>query len=400
MIHVKGKTTQADIFTDNIEESALKWVSELCDHPAMEGVQIVQMPDVHAGNMCNVGTAYLVGKYVSPDHVGVDIGCMVSVHRLSHKVDAGQLAMLDHRVREVVPTGTDICGKNSLNEKELFRFLNTQYQKARSSAPDIINEVTRIDGRFIADFCRRVKLQEGIFYKSIGSLGGGNHFIEYGEEVTDGDGWLTIHCGSRNVGVKVAYYWHNIACNPKRAHYVGYLWGEALSGYISDMVIAQAYAMYNHHIIRDRIFSILKKLCGAKCEESVFTPHNYISVAYPGAVLRKGAIDASYGKRVAIPLNMRDGIVICRGKGNPKWLCSAPHGAGRAMSRSQARKRIALSDFERSMENIFSSSVCETTLDESPMAYKSSEEIISLIGPTVEIETMVKAKLNIKDCGK
>lgn len=135
MIHVKGKTTQVDIFTDNIDESALKWVSELCDHPAMEGVQIVQMPDVHAGNMCNVVTAYLVGKYVSPDHVGVDIGCMVSVHRLSHKVDAGQLAMLDHRVREVVPTGTDICGKNSLNEKELFRFLNTQYQKARSSAP-------------------------------------------------------------------------------------------------------------------------------------------------------------------------------------------------------------------------------------------------------------------------
>ncbi len=396
MIQITGKTTQAKIYTDNIEDSALQWVTELCDHPAMEGVTVVQMPDVHAGTNCNVGTAYKVGSYVSPDHVGVDIGCAVSMHRLSTPVSPDQFALLDHRIRESVPMGTEICAKNSLNEKELFKFLNNQYQRARSTAPEIINEAKRIDARFIADFCRRVKLQEGIFYKSLGSLGGGNHFIEYGEEEGSGQGWLTIHCGSRNVGVKVASHWHNIGANPKRGDFVGYLWGDALSGYLSDMVVAQAYAMYNHQLIRDRIFAILKKLCKAKCTETIFTPHNYISVADGSMMLRKGAIDASEGRRVALPLNMRDGIAICIGKGNEQWLSTAPHGAGRLLSRNQARKQICLNEFRESMEGVFSTSVCEGTLDESPMAYKPAEEILGLIEPTVDVIAMVKPKLNIK----
>lgn len=203
-MNINGKTTSAEIFTDNIELSALDWITELCDHPAMEGVPIVQMPDVHAGSSCNVGTAYPIGMYVNPDHVGVDIGCTISMHRLSFAINPNDFPLLDHRIREVIPTGTDICQKNSLNEKELFRFLNSQYQKARSATPDLINEAPRIDGRFITDFCHRIKLQEGIFYKSLGTLGGGNHFIEYGEDSELGDGWLTIHCGSRNLGVKVA----------------------------------------------------------------------------------------------------------------------------------------------------------------------------------------------------
>lgn len=263
---IKGKTTSAEIFTDNIEETALNWVKELCDHPAMEGIPIVQMPDVHAAASCNVGTAYPVGMSVNPDHVGVDIGCTISIHRLSCRVEETDFALLDHRIREIIPIGTEICAKNSLNEKELFRHLNSRYQRARSCAPDLINEVARVDARFITEFCRRIKLQEGIFYKSIGTLGSGNHFIEYGEDPESKQGWLSIHSGSRNLGVKVAAHWHNIAQNPKRARYQGYLWGEALKGYLSDMVIAQAYALYNHQIIRDRIFSILKKICKAKCE--------------------------------------------------------------------------------------------------------------------------------------
>lgn len=342
---IEGKTTSAEIFTSDIEEPALKWVEELCDHPAMEGIPVVQMPDVHAGASCNVGTAYPVGMYVSPDHVGVDIGCTISVHRLSHSVDARDLALLDHRIREAVPMGNEICARNSLNEKELFRFLNSRYQKARSAAPDMINEAPRIDSVFIADFCRRIKLQESVFYKSLGTVGSGNHFIEYGENVDSGDGWLTIHCGSRNLGVKVANHWRNVARNPKRARYVGYLWGDSLRAYLSDMVIAQAYALYNHQVIRDRVFSILKKLCKARCEESIFTTHNYISVEGSRPMLRKGAIDASEGRRLAIPFNMRDGIAICVGKGNDRWLCSAPHGAGRRMSRTQARKQISLDDY-------------------------------------------------------
>ena len=194
-MNLQGKYTSAEIFTDNIEESAIEWVKAQCDHPAFEGIKIVQMPDVHAGNACNVGTAYRIGAYVNPDHVSVDIGCTISMHRLSAPVNPDDFELLDHRIREVIPMGAEICNKNSLNEKELFRFLNSQYQRARSAAPDLINEAPRIDSRFITDFCRRIKLQEGIFYKSLGSLGGGNHFIEYGEDA-EGTPWLTIHTGS------------------------------------------------------------------------------------------------------------------------------------------------------------------------------------------------------------
>lgn len=397
---INGKSTSVEIFTDNIEKSALEWVATLCDHPAMEGVPVVQMPDVHAGSSCNVGLAYPVGTYVNPDHIGADIGCAISMHKLSENINHEDFALLDHRIREVIPTGIRLCDKNSLNEKELFRFLNSHYQKARSAAPDLINEISRIDGRFIADFCRRIKLQEGMFYKSLGTLGGGNHFIEYGESENTGEGWLTIHCGSRNLGVKVANHWRRIAQNPRRAKFVGFLWGDALRGYLSDMIIAQAYALYNHNVIRDRIFAILKKLCKAKCCESIFTVHNYISVIDDVPILRKGAIDASDGRKIVIPFNMRDGIAICIGKGNEQWLWTAPHGAGRIMSRAQAKKQIALTDFEETMSGIFSTSVCEGTLDESPMAYKATGEILELIKPTVEIITMVRPKLNIKDNGQ
>ncbi len=397
---IQGEHSSAEIFTDNMEEAALDWVKAQCDHPAFDGVRIVQMPDVHAGNSCNVGTAYRIGTFVNPDHVGVDIGCTISMHRLSAPINSDDFSLLDHRIREVVPTGTDICAKNSLNEKEFFKFLNAQYNKARSVAPDLINAAPRIDARFISDFCRRIKLQEGIFYKSIGTLGGGNHFVEYGEDVETGDGWLTIHCGSRNLGVKVANHWHHIANNPKRADYVGFLWGEALNGYLSDMIIAQAYALYNHQIIRDRILAIIRKVNKAKCAESIFTTHNYISVEEEHPMLRKGAIDASEGRKVCIPFNMRDGIAICIGKGNEQWLNTAPHGAGRIMSRAQAKKQIPLAEFEQSMSGIFSTSVCEGTLDESPQAYKPTDEILSLIEPTVNVIAMVRPRLNIKDIPK
>ncbi len=393
-----SKGDRLTIFTDNIEPEALRWVAELRDHPAMEGIPIVQMPDVHAGSSCNVGTAYPIAQYVNPDHVGVDIGCTISMHRLSCPVNTSDLPLLNHRIRETIPMGKEICEKNSLNEKELFKFLNRHYQRARSTAPDLINDAPRIDARFISDFCRRVKLQEGIFYKSLGTLGGGNHFIEYGVEDSGSydNAWLTIHCGSRNLGVKVASYWHNIAQNPKRGKLIGYLWDDALRDYLSDMVIAQAYALYNHHVIRDRIFAIIRKLCKAKCTESIFTPHNYIDLSDEPPMLRKGAIDASAGRKVVIPFNMRDGIAICIGKGNEEWLNTAPHGAGRIMSRAQARKQLSMSDFEQSMEGVFSTSISPDTLDESPMAYKSTEEILELIKPTVEVVAMVKPKLNIK----
>lgn len=397
---IEGKHAKAEIFTENIEEQALQWVQRLTEQPAFEGIRIVQMPDVHAGNSCNVGTAYRIGAYLNPDHVGGDIGCTISMHRLSVPVSPEDFEVLDHRIREVMPTGKNICAKNSLNEKEFFKFLTSQYRKARSAAPDLSEEIPRIDARFISEFCRRIKLQEGIFYKSLGSLGGGNHFVEYGEDSETGEGWLTIHCGSRNLGTKVAAHWHNIANNPKRADMIGFLWDDAMRGYLSDMVIAQAYALYNHHVIRDRIFAILKKLNKAKCEESIFTTHNYIAVSEENPILRKGAIDASEGRKVAIPFNMRDGIAICIGKGNEDWLNTAPHGAGRLLSRAQAKKQVSVDEFKETMSGIFSTSIGEGTLDESPQAYKPKEEILSLIEPTVEVIAMVKPKLNIKDRGE
>lgn len=397
---IEGKVATAEIFTDNIEEAALNWVKSLCDHKAFSGTKIVQMPDVHAGNTCNVGTAYHIGAYLNPEHIGSDIGCTISMHRLSAPISPDDFELLDHRIREAIPTGKNLCEKNSLNEKELFKFLTKHYNRARSAAPELIEELPRIDARFITEFCKGIKLQEGIFYKSIGTLGGGNHFIEYGEETETGTPWLTIHCGSRNLGVKVANHWRNIANNPKRAEMIGYLWEETLQGYLTDMIIAQAYALYNHTIIRDRIFNIIRKLNKARCEESIFTSHNYISVSDEKPILRKGAIDASEGVKEAIPFNMRDGIAICVGKGNPDWLNTAPHGAGRLLSRAQAKKQIDLNEFKDSMTGIFSTSVGEGTLDESPQAYKPTEEILKLIEPTVEVIAMVRPRLNIKDRGE
>lgn len=166
------------------------------------------------------------------------------------------------------------------------------------------------------------------------------------------------------------------------------------------MVVAQAYALYNHHIIRDRIFVILKKLCKAKCVESIFTTHNYISVCEETPMLRKGAVAAGEGERFCLPFNMRDGIAICVGKGNVDWNNSAPHGAGRTMSRNAARKSIEMEDFHKAMADIFSTSVCPNTLDESPQAYKPKEEILRLIEPTAEVISMVKSRVNIKDIPK
>lgn len=400
MTEIKGKYTDAVIYAEDIEPTAVEFVEAMTNHPAFEGVCIAQMPDVHAGNGCNVGTAYPVKGYVNPDHVGVDIGCTISMHRLSAPIAPELFELFDHRVREAIPTGIEICAKKVINDKELFKFINKEYNRARSLAPDLINDAGRIDERFISDMLRRIKMQDGIFYKSLGTLGGGNHYIEYGENEVDGTPWLSIHTGSRNLGMKVANHWHTIANNPKRAQMVGYLWGDALRGYLSDMVIAQAYARYNHITIRDRIFAIIKKLNKARCEESIFTTHNYIALDEQTPMLRKGAISAYECERVCIPFNMRDGIAICRGKGNAEWNFSAPHGAGRVMSRAAAKKRISMDEFRRTMNGIYSTSVCEGTLDESPMAYKSSESIMRLIAPTVEVESLIVPKLNIKNNGE
>ena len=397
---INGKNASAVIFAAEIEAEAIAFVEGLCDSPSMAGSRIAQMPDVHHGKDCNVGTVYTVGNYLNPSHIGGDIGCAVSMHGLSVPVSSDDFALLDHRIREAIPTGIEICSKNNLDEKEFFRFINSQYQKAYSAQPGLIAPVSRVDAGFVSTLCRRLKISEGMFYKSIGTLGGGNHFIEYGEDGETGQGWLTIHTGSRNFGQKVAGYWQSMARNPRRTPFEGYLCGEYLGGYLSDMVLAQAYAQFNHIVIRDRVFAILRKFGKIKCTESIFSTHNYISLSGSELVLRKGAVDASCGRKLCIPFNMRDGIAICVGKGNDSWLGSAPHGAGRHLSRAAARKELSMDDFRATMAGVYSSSVCEATIDESPMAYKAAESVLGLISPTVDVVAMVRPKLNIKDIGK
>ena len=391
---IKGKATSAEIFTETIERTALEWVSELCNNVAMEGVPIFQMPDVHAGNNCNVGTAYPVGAYVNPDHVGVDIGCTISMHRLSACVNPEDFALLDHRIREAIPMGTEICAKNAINEKELFRFLNSQYQRARSVAPDLINEVPRIDAIFISDFCRRIKLQEGVFYKSLGTLGGGNHFIEL-DQSDDGSLYLVVHTGSRHLGEEVAEYYTKLAnsCLKEQGkevpYYMSYLEGDNKTAYMEDVQIIQRYAEWNREIIVREILKGMKW----KAAEQFSVPHNYLD---DSGILRKGAISAKKGERVVIPVNMRDGIILGIGKGNADWNYSAPHGSGRKLKRDDVKNKYTVSEFKKEMKGIYSSCVSADTLDEAPFAYRSITEIVGQIRDTVEVTEILKPVYNFK----
>jgi RNA-splicing ligase RtcB len=233
-----------------------------------------------------------------------------------------------------------------------------------------------------------------MFYHSIGTVGGGNHFIEVGV-TPEGNYAFTVHCGSRNLGQKVWKYWKSEAMKQEGVTN-GYLVGEAMKGYITDMVVAQAYAEYNHLVI-DQL--VLEAICEgsdkkANVVEQIYTTHNYIDFSMK--MMRKGAVAAPAGKKLVIPFNMRDGLIIARGKGNEDWNCSAPHGAGRLLSRSDAKELIDLDEYRESMKGIYSTSVGTGTIDESPMAYKDPKEILRLIEDTVEVEYFIRPVINLK----
>lgn len=399
---IQGQYTSAEVFADTIEDSARQHLQDLCDHPAMAGIRITQMPDVHAGQGCNIGTAYPIGRYLNPEHVGVDIGCSISMYRLSGQVASRDFALLDHRLRAAIPTGANIQPPKAkvLDTRDLYRHLNRAYQRARSAVPDLLLPLGQIDEAFVTSWLKRLRVQAGLFYRALGTLGGGNHFMEYGEALDSGQAWFTIHTGSRGLGVKVCQYWAHIAKDKRRCQYEGYLEGETLVGYLTDMVLTQAYAEYNHRCIAQRVEEILGKLSKVKMIDQIHSPHNYIDFAHTEPMLHKGSVDASEGSRVCIPFNMRDGIAIGIGKGNPSWNYSAPHGAGRLLSRHAAKRNLSLQDFVAEMQGVFSTSVCNTTLDEAPGAYKPIEQILEQIRPSVEVITIVKPRLNIKDIPK
>lgn len=396
MFIITGKYNSAKVFTDNVDQGAISQITQLCNQEFVVNSKIRLMPDVHAGSGCTIGTTMTITDKIVPNLVGVDIGCGMETVCLQEKhLD---LQKLDNTIYEKIPSGTSVRKFNhrfvpDLKLKDLACFEHISYEKAK---------------------------------KSIGTLGGGNHFIEVDQD-EQGKLYLIVHSGSRHIGNEVAKYYQNLAIEQNQSlikHYLNlaqksinskdyasielfkkqaqevalpkelcYLTKESYNNYIQDMQIIQHFALLNRKAMIDEIINTL----GLHIEEQFSTIHNYIDTE--NMILRKGAVSAQAGEKLLIPVNMRDGSLICIGKGNEDWNFSAPHGAGRLMSRSQAKSRFKLKDFEHEMKNIFSSSVSNSTLDECPMAYKPIQNLIDNIEPTCAIEKIIKPIYNFKAQG-
>lgn len=394
MLELKGKYCKdCKIFTDNIESEALSMVYKFINHPMFDGAKIRIMPDVHAGRDIVVGFTVPFADHVNPDHVGGDIGCSVSTSITDLPVDPDHYPAIERQIREMVKFGMSIHDRAVYPYAELYRHLQTRLNEARQQWPEMVRPMD-VSERGLTAFLRRVDQSEHMFYHSIGSVGGGNHFVEIGT-TPEGNYAYTIHCGSRNLGQKVWRYWKTEAGKLTGAAN-GFLEGEAMAGYITDMVVSQAYAEFNHRIIGRLVLEAIRHASEAKVgvEESIHTTHNYIDFSMK--MMRKGAVAAPEGRKLVIPFNMRDGLIVCHGKGNTDWNQSAPHGAGRLLSRSEAKELIDLDEYKQSMKGIYSTSVGTGTIDESPMAYKDTQEIVRLIADTVRVDYFIRPVINLK----
>lgn len=364
MLEIKNQYNTAVVYSDTIDPGAEGLLRALCGSPMAEGSKIRIMPDVHAGKGCAVGTTMTLGEYAAPGLVGVDIGCGMTA--LKVRARRLELQHLDKVIRERVPAGRAVRSSGALH-----RFA----AEARLAELD----------------CAR-HIQDGKARRSVGTLGGGNHFIEL-DKGQDGAFWLIIHSGSRHLGVEVAQHYQEAAfrqCPPGTPYEFAYASGGLLEAYLHDMRLTQEFAALNRRAIADEIARGMK----LDVLEQFDTIHNYIDTE--ARILRKGAVAARQGELLLIPLNMRDGCLLCRGKGNPDWNFSAPHGAGRLLSRSEARNSLTLSQFKKEMHGVYSSSISRATLDESPMAYKPMQDIIRQIEPTVEVLERLKPVYNFK----
>jgi len=365
MIEIKGQYNTAKIFTDKVEPVAMSQILNLLNQSFVAGSKIRIMPDVHAGAGCTIGTTMTIMDKVVPNLVGVDIGCGMETVRLK---DAHiELTKLDKAIHKYIPAGFDIR--------------DTPHHYA-----------DKID--LTALRCKKhMNLERAEL--SIGTLGGGNHFIELAKDV-DGVLFLVVHSGSRNIGNMAAEWYQKRAIEDlkdkkiKIERSLAYAEGRLMRDYLHDMAILQNYADIN----RKAIVKELEKRVGFKAVESFTTVHNYIDLH--SMILRKGAISAKKGERVLIPMNMRDGSLVCIGKGNPDWNHSAPHGAGRIMSRTAAKEAITLTQFEQAMKGVYSTTISRRTIDEAPFAYKPMEEITAYIGDTVDIERHITPIYNFK----
>ncbi len=385
------------MYTDSIDRATEGQIKTLCEQEFLRDSKIRIMPDVHAGVGCTIGTTMTIHDKVVPNMVGVDIGCGMETLIL----DAPHIEpqKLDKLIYARIPSGRDVR------------------QTGHRFASDIDLSALRC--------ARHVNIDRA--YLSIGTLGGGNHFIELDRD-EDGQLYLVIHSGSRHLGSEVAKYYQKAGYNALCAHsrkyideligklksegrgkeikerikklkrdeaspvpqMLAYVEGELFSDYIHDMAIVQEFAALNRKAMADELVKGMK----LNVSERFTTTHNYIDTE--AMILRKGAVSAKKGERIIVPINMRDGSLICVGKGNADWNNSAPHGAGRLMSRKEAAERFTLSSFKKEMEGIYTTSVKKDTLDECPMAYKDMSEITAHIAPTAEIVSVIKPVYNFK----
>lgn len=393
------------IFAKTLEDSAAQQIQTLLEQEAFVDSRVRIMPDVHAGAGCVIGFTADLGDKVIPNLVGVDIGCGMRVIKIDKRKDEIDLQKVDEVIRECIPSGFN------LRSHEFYPGLGSSWYGNMRCFPHINQHARRYD-------------------LSIGTLGGGNHFIELDEDENE-NVYLVIHTGSRNLGVQVAKYYQNLAietkCGTKEVceqavertinHFkalnqpeniapalarikelyqmlqvpndLAFLMGKGRDDYLHDMKLCQQYARSNRSVIS----SIILDEMGWNFVKGFETIHNYID---DNNMIRKGAVSAHKGELLLIPMNMRDGSLLCVGKGNPDWNESAPHGAGRLMSRSQAKKKLDMKQYQKEMDGIYTTSVCAETIDEAPMAYKPMQEIVDLIGDTVEIVDILKPIYNFK----
>lgn len=396
-MEIKGKVATAIAYANVIEDAAIEQIRRMCDYAFTEGSKIRIMPDVHAGKGCTIGTTMTIHDKAVPNVVGVDIGCgMYTVRLLETEIDFERLDEAAH----YVPSGMNVWeGRKEPFDLESLR-------------------------------CYRELKDTKRLQRSLGTLGGGNHFIEV-DRASDGTLYLVIHTGSRNLGKQVAEYYQHLAVelNQGREEYfkkrdaliaeykaagrrkeiqaalkalhwadkplsvpedLCFLYGEYLDNYLHDVEICQQFARRN----RELIAQILLERAGLTGTDGFHTIHNYIDT--DEMILRKGAIAAHKGEKVLIPINMRDGSVLAVGRGNPDWNYSAPHGAGRLMSRGAAREALSMEAYTEAMKGIYTTSVNPSTIDEAPMAYKALEDIIDVIRDSVDVLDIMKPIYNFK----
>lgn len=441
MLEIKGKYTTAKIMIDNVEGQCIDQIYKMVNNMVFTN-PISIMPDTHAGKGSVIGFTMELGEKIIPNVVGVDIGCgMLSTNIGENTYNKRQLNEIDRNIRKVIPMGNSIHQRSSIPSRKF----------EREFPWDKVNEISRtftikynkkfntkytpvvFDYDWFLRKCDEIGMRQNA-EMGIGTLGGGNHFIEIGVSENTGDLWVTVHSGSRNFGKMICDYHQKIAKDiliDKRENILRkrieeiknnfngkdveieikkakrdlgidfdinmngleYLEGQEAMDYFYDMIFAQTYAEFNRIEMVNRISDVL----GVEIKESIHSIHNYID--FNDLIIRKGAITSYKGEKMIIPFNMRDGLLICEGKSNNEWNFSAPHGAGRIMSRGHASRNLDVNVFKDTMKGIVSSSVGKSTLDESPMAYKNSKMIEESIDPTAIIIDRVKPILNIKDKG-